>query len=178
MTILFRPLILNSLLLLFFAALAQKDSATAQLQTDIQSKTLRILDSIEYCSLITIDSIGQPRVRIMSPFPVDSTFTVWLGTHSKSRKVYQIRNNPKVTLSYFNVSTSEYVSIHGNAAIIETNSEKERLWKNEWKDFYPNRAEDYTLIKVIPYWVEVFSYSKGLISDESTLKPMSFYLNR
>jgi len=47
--------------------------------------------------LITLDKDGAPRARTMDPFPVEDDFTVWFGTNSNSRKVVQIKNDPRVT---------------------------------------------------------------------------------
>ena len=46
--------------------------------------------------------------------------------------------------------------------------EKEKRWKVEWEAFYPNKSEDFLLIKVSPEWMEVISYARGVIGDPIT----------
>ncbi len=61
-----------------------------------------------------------------------------------------------------------YVTLHGIAEVVDNIIEKEKRWKNEWSSFYPNKPNGYILIKVIPQWMEVISYSRGIIGDAVT----------
>ncbi|MCW5518776.1 pyridoxamine 5'-phosphate oxidase family protein [Aureitalea sp. L0-47] len=122
------------------------------------------------CVLITLDDESIPMARIMDPFPPESDFTVWFGTKSESRKVDQIKNNPTVTLYYQDSDASGYVVIHGKAQIVDDEKEKEKRWKNAWEAFYPNNKEGYLLIKVSPEWMEILSYTRGIVGDPITWK--------
>ncbi len=130
-----------------------------------------IMASVRTCALITLDQTGRPRVRTMDPFPPDNNLVVWLGTNTKSRKVDQIKNDPRVTLYYLDNDNSGYVIIYGIAELVNPQDEKEERWKDEWAAFYPNKADDYLLIKVSPEWLEVISESRGIIGDSVTWKP-------
>ena len=127
-----------------------------------------IMASVETCALITLDEEGRPRVRAMDPFLPESDFTVWFGTNPKSRKVDQIKKDARVTLYYLGSNSSGYVMIHGIAEIVNNQKEKEKRWKAEWESFYPNKSEDFILIKVSPEWMEVISYAHGVIGDPIT----------
>jgi general stress protein 26 len=107
----------------------------------------------------------------MDPFLPENDFTVWFGTNTNSRKVDQIKKDPRVTLYYLGSNSSGYVMIHGIAQIIDNQEEKDKRWKDEWEAFYPNKLRDYLLIKVSPEWMEVISYSHGLVGDTITWKP-------
>jgi general stress protein 26 len=129
-----------------------------------------IIASTTTCALITMkDSI--PMVRVMDPFPPENDFTVWFGTNPKSRKVNQIKKNPKVTLYYLDKDASGYVVIHGIAQLVNDQTEKEKRWKDTWKAFYPDKTESYLLIKVSPVWMEVISYKHGIVGDTNTWQP-------
>ena len=146
-----------------------------KLQDSINNKLKKaareIMTSAGTCALITIDQEGRPRVRVMDPFVPESDFTVWLGTNTNSRKVDQIKKDPKVTLYYLDIDGSGYVMIHGTAQIVIDQEEKEKRWKVEWEAFYPNKTEDYLLIKVSPEWLEVISYTRGIAGDPTTWEP-------
>ena len=58
--------------------------------------------------------------------------------------------------------------IHGIAEIVNNQKEKEKRWKAEWESFYPNKSEDFILIKVSHEWMEVISYAHGVIGDPIT----------
>jgi len=123
------------------------------------------------CALITLDEKGLPQVRTMDPFEPESDFTIWLATNPKSRKVNQIRSNPNVTLYYADKNDNGYVSIYGIAELVNDQREKDKRWKEEWKDFYPNRAEAYLLIKIMPLRMEFINYKAGHAGDSITWQP-------
>jgi len=136
-----------------------------------------IMVSAKTCALITLDKESRPRVRVMDPFIPESDLTVWFGTNPKSRKVNQIKKNPKVTLYYVDSDGSGYVMIHGIAQIVNDPIEKENRWKDAWKAFYPNKPKDYLLIRVSPEWMEIISYAHGVVGDPISWEPPKVILN-
>ena len=130
-----------------------------------------IISAAGTCALITLDEEGRPRVRAMDPFAPESDFTVWFGTNSKSRKVNQLENDPRVTLYYLDGDASGYVMIHGTAELVNDPVEKEKRWKDAWEAFYKDKTEEYLLIKVSPVWMEVSSTTRGIYGDTITWEP-------
>ena len=126
-----------------------------------------IMKTARYCALITLDSNGRPQARTMDPFPPEENMVVWLGTNPKSRKVAEILHNEHVTLYYFVSEDQAYVAISGRARIVQDARAKARYWKDEWKNFYPDREKDYVLITVRPQKLEVISVKKGIIGGNS-----------
>jgi general stress protein 26 len=134
-----------------------------------------IMNSVGTCALITLDDEGAPRVRAMAPFAPEEDLTVWFGTNSKSRKVDQIKKDPRVTLYYLDKDASGYVIIHGLARLVNDPQEKEKRWKAEWEAFYPDKTNGYLLIEVAPIWMEVLSPSRGIAGDPVTWQPPVVY---
>lgn len=130
-----------------------------------------IMSAAGTCTLITLDQEGRPRARVMDAFLPEDDFTVWLGTNSKSRKVTQIKNDPRVTLFYLDQDASGYVMIHGQAQIVDDPIEKQERWKEEWEAFYQNKEEAYLLIKVTPEWMEVISNTRNIVGDPLSWEP-------
>jgi general stress protein 26 len=128
-----------------------------------------IMKTARYCALITLDSNGRPQARTMDPFPPEEDMVVWLATNPKSRKVAQIRRNQRVTLYYFVPEDRAYVTISGRARIVQDAKEGARHWKDDWKDFYPDRR--YLLIVVRPEKLELIDVKHGIIGDEVTWTP-------
>jgi len=126
-----------------------------------------IMNTARYCALITLDSNGQPQARTMDPFPPEENMVVWLGTNPNSRKVAEIIHSNHVTLYYFVSEDQAYVAISGRARIVQDARAKARYWKDERKNFYPDREKDYVLITVIPQKLEVISVKKGIIGGNS-----------
>lgn len=126
------------------------------------------IQTVRYCALITVDNNGQPHVRAMDPFLPDENMIVYLGTNPKSRKVQEIRNNPRITLYYSDNKGEGYVAIIGAAILIDDPREKAVWWKKEWNEFYKDQKESYLLIKVIPKKLEIVNYKHSIISDMET----------
>ena len=86
----------------------------------------------------------------------------------KSRKVNEIRSNPKVTLYHTGNKEEGYVSLIGTAGLVNDQSKKDSLWKDKWSMFYKDRKENYLLIKVIPKKLEVLDYKHGIFGNKKT----------
>ena len=97
-----------------------------------------VMQKAVYCTFITIGEDGQPQARIVDPTSPDSNLTIWIGTNSLTRKVKEIRRDPRVTVLYFHAASASYVTVLGRAALVTDAGEKERRWKTSWAPFYPN----------------------------------------
>ena len=170
------------IVLIFLLKSTNGFNQNSQIQDSTSIKLLSvakdIMISAKTCALITLDSEGRPRVRVMDPFIPENDFTVWFGTNPKTRKVEQIKNNPKVTLYYLEPNGSGYVMLHGLATLVNDQAEKDKRWKAEWEAFYPNKQDDYLLIKISPQWLEVISYSHGILGDPDTWEPPKVLFNQ
>lgn len=127
-----------------------------------------IIGQVKYCALITLDESGHPQARTMEAFPPEENFVIWFGTNKNSRKVAEIKNDPRVTVYYGDPSGSGYVVITGSAILVDDPEEKENRWLDHWEQFYLDRESTYTLIKIIPDRLEVVSYKHGLTGDTVT----------
>jgi general stress protein 26 len=128
-----------------------------------------------YCTFITVDDNGQPQARIVDPLAPDASFIIWIATNPLTRKVDQIRRNPRVTLSCFDSASASYVTVLGRAELVADAAEKQRHWKPDWSAIYPNgaRGHDVVLIRVMPARLEIVSESRGMIGDPKTWLPLS-----
>lgn len=130
-----------------------------------------IIKQCYYGTLITIDKTGQPRARIMEPFEPDEDFEIWLATNPKSRKVTQIKNNSAATIHYFDKMNMGYVSLMGDAFLVNDSTIKKKKWKEGWERFYKNREKDYMLIRFVPRTLELISIPNGFTGDSISWKP-------
>jgi len=142
-------------------------------EADLVAAARAIMTNARYCALITQDSSGRAQARTLDPFPPDENMVVWLATNPRTRKVAEIRRNPRVTLYYFDREEQAYVTISGIARLVNDAKEKAKHWKDEWKDFYPDRDKDYLLIAVKPERLEVVNVKKAIVGDPTTWKPPS-----
>ncbi len=135
-----------------------------------------IINETKYCGLVTIDSTGQPRVRTMNPFPVNDELTIWFATSRSSRKVSEIKNNPKVCVYYANhVAAIGYVNITGIAKIIDDKELLIKMKRDYWENI-PNWQDNFVLIKINPETIEVINYKHNLNNDPKTFKAPTIVL--
>ena len=124
-----------------------------------------IIDSARCRIFITVDANGKPQARTMSPFPPEENMVIWLGTSLKSRKIQQIKNNPNVMVYYYDTRGLSYVSIEGQARIVNDPEKKAHYWKESWTRYYADPEKDYILIEVAPKRLEICSYKYKLFWD-------------
>lgn len=148
----------------------------SQPEKEILTASRKIIKDCYFGTLINIDQNGQPRARAMEPFDPEDDFTIWMATNPKSRKVAQIKTNSQVTIHYFDKNNLGYVSLMGNAFIINDNAIKSQKWKDGWEQFYQNQEEAYLLIKFVPETLELISIPTGFTGDEDTWQPHSVIL--
>ena len=132
-----------------------------------------IMTTTRYCALITTDGRGRTNARTMDAFAPDENMVVWFGTNPASRKVAEVRRKPRVTLYYFDRESQAYVTLHGVARVVNDPKEKLRHWKDDWKNFYPDREKGYVLIEVRPVRLEVVNTKTGIVSKSPKWDPPS-----
>lgn len=135
----------------------------------------KIISRAHYCALITLGADGHPQARVVDPFPPDSDFTIWIATNALTRKVEQIKRDPRVTVYCFDAGDPGYVTLLAKAQVIDDPREKAKRWKPEWKSFYKNenRGADYVLIRAKPFRMEVVSIGQKINNDPVTWAPVS-----
>jgi len=129
-----------------------------------------IINETTYCGLVTVDSLGQPQIRTMNPFPVKDDFVIWFATARTSRKVREIKNNQKVCVYFANhLSAKGYVNINGSATVIDDKELLVKMKRDYW-DGIQGWQDRFVLIKIIPRSIEVINYKHGINNDPGTLR--------
>lgn len=133
-----------------------------------------VMATARYCTLVTIDSAGHPQARVVDPFPPEADMVVWVGTQPLTRKVAQIRADPRVTMLCYEPARMAYVTLLGTAEIVTDSNEKARHWKPEWSGFYKdaNRGDDYVLLRIRTKRIEIASEAHGMRNDPLTWRPV------
>ena len=133
-----------------------------------------VMQQARYCDMVTLGEDGHPQARVIDAFAPEADFTVWIATNPLSRKVAQIRKDPRVTLLYFNPNAMAYVTLIGRAVLVTDPAEKAKRWKDDWATLYKdrNRGDDYLLVKITPTRLEVSAEGLGIHNDKTTWKPV------
>jgi general stress protein 26 len=122
--------------------------------------------------LATCDG-DQPRVRPVSPI-VEDDMSIWVTTGGTSRKVKQLRQNPKICLAFVEQPNGVKAAIViGEARIIPDMAEKKRVWKLANFDLYqyfPNGpdSDDFCLLKIV---IKRIEWRESWIAGAKIYKP-------
>ncbi len=154
---------------------AQERPSAAPERAAVLQAAREVMEAARYCALITIGPDGHPQARTVDAFAPENDLTVWIGTNRVTRKVGEIRADPRVTLYYFDAGPMNYVTLLGTAEVIDDPAVKAKYWKEAWSSFYEdeNRGSDYVLIRVRPVRLEIVSYTHNLINDPETWRPVT-----
>lgn len=107
--------------------------------------------------------------RPMGTADIDDEGNIWFFTNEFSGKANQIEQEPKVCLAYSHPGKSTYVSILGDAEIVEDKAKMKELWNPLIKAWFPEGLDDpkLALLKVNPYEAEYW--------DASSSKMVNFF---
>ena len=157
-------------MLLATAFQASGEQGIAERRAMLISAARAIMQAAPQAALITVDAKGRAQSRTMDVAPPDDEMVVWLATNPRSRKVDEIRQNPSVTLYYFDPAAPGYVSLLGHARLVDTPEARERHWQSRWDAFYASRS-DALLIEVVAEQLEVVNIARGVEVEPETWQP-------
>lgn len=127
-----------------------------------------IIKSTPYCALITTDSTGQPQARTMNPFPLGDDMTIWFATSRESRKVQELKSNPKVCVYFADHTKAKgYVNITGIATVIDDKELLLKMKRDYWEKI-PNWQEKFVLIKITPKTMDVINYALHINGEKGS----------
>ena len=177
-----RPRCTSMLFLLTLAALSPARAQEKEKQPPVLDRAALIAAAREimtaqtYCALVTIDETGRPQVRTMNPFPPEEDMSVWFATNTRSRKVREIRRDPRVALYYSNHANAiGYVQITGHAVLVDDKQEILKRKRAYWDQAFPG-LQNLVLIKVVPERLDVLDYKAGVQADPETWRTPSIEL--
>jgi general stress protein 26 len=144
---------------------------------NVTAAALEVMQAARYCARVTVEASGRPRARTVAPLPPipgDPPLAVWIATRPGTRKLDELRAEPRVVLYYFDAATREYATVSGRARLVEAEDEVRRRGAGLSRELYPAFPEDCVLIEVQPERVEV--QGRGLVPDPDTWRPAALEL--
>lgn len=126
---------------------------------------------VRYCVLATAGDDGVD-ARALQPFPPAEDLTVWMGTSPRSRKVAQLRRDPRATLVYEDDGRGACVVLAGRAEIVDALEERSRRFMALHWAFFPDgpAGDDYVLLRFVPERVEVWDSGRRITPEPFGLR--------
>jgi len=140
---------------------------------ELLNVTRHILEEAEFCFLITRGESEALNARLMQPFGPDDDLTIWFGASPRSRKIREIRQDNRVTVTFEYAEEAAYATLLGEAAIKNNIEIRRRYWRESFSAFWPEGPgdDDYILIRFSPYRIEVMDIDLGVAPEPFGLQP-------
>jgi general stress protein 26 len=131
------------------------------------------------CMFVTNVSKFPLSARPMATIEVEDNGSIWFFSKDNSEKNQHISVDSKVQLFYENHSSSEYISVSGNAQIVRDKKKIEELWTPMARNWFKGPEDpSCTLIKFIPdtghYWdtknnkmVQMIKMAVGMVTGQT-----------
>lgn len=109
----------------------------------------RMLDAAPFPLLVTRDEEGFAVARPMYLAAREEN-VFWFPASASSRKIAQVRKDPRVTLLFVRQAEFDYASVYGAVSVVASPDRKRALWREEWIEQWPAGPddEDYILLRV------------------------------
>ncbi|MDH5185734.1 MAG: pyridoxamine 5'-phosphate oxidase family protein [candidate division WOR-3 bacterium] len=120
--------------------------------SDVQKIVSIMKQNSMHAYFATVDG-DLPQVRPVSPI-VEDDMSIWVTTFSNSRKVKQLKQNPKCCLAFVEQPDGNKAAIvTGKAQIISNLTEKKRVWdfaNFNLSEYFPKGPEcdEFCLLKI------------------------------
>jgi general stress protein 26 len=127
------------------------------LRDEANEKIKKLAEDADLCFFTTNLTSLPLSSRPMSTQKVDDEGTLWFFSDKDSDKNDHIKKDDRVQLFYCNKGSSEYLSLYGNATIIQDAALAKELWTAMVKIWFKTPEDpNLTILKVVPtegyYW--------------------------
>ena len=142
-------------------------------------KLEQLLEKIKVGMLTTITESSELHSRPMYSQKFDSdNAKLWFFAAHNSGKVLEVEKNHHVHVSFADSSDSSFLSICGQAEIVNDMEKKKELWSEPLRAWFPDGLKDPNLtlisvkIRTAEYWdsasklVKLFGYTKAILTGE------------
>lgn len=113
--------------------------------TEAIKKLKSLGESIRFCMYTTYKN-DRIESRPMTTLDIDDEGNVWFFTNRNTEIGSEASPEEAVSLIYSDPSNNSYVSVSGNAAIVEDEAKKEELWGPMSKAWFPEGKDDPNLV--------------------------------
>jgi general stress protein 26 len=132
----------------------------------IKEAGIKLMENSKAVYVTTIGVDGYPRTRAMfnlrnkQQFPNqadlfakhDNDLMVLLSTNTSSKKLHQIKQNPKVTVYYCKPTAFHGLMLSGDVQVLDDSAIRHAVWNEGWERYYPSGPDDpdHTILCLYP----------------------------
>lgn len=112
---------------------------------DAIKKLKSLGEDIRFCMYTTIKD-GKIDSRPMTTLDIDDNGNVWFFTNKHTELGEETNQDEAVSLIYSDPKNNSYISVSGNASVVNDDKKKEELWNPMSKAWFPEGKEDPNLV--------------------------------
>jgi len=111
-------------------------------QEEAIEKGLALVNKSTIAMLGTNGAEGYPNIRAMIKMENEGLKRIWFSTNTSSRKVVQLKNNPKACVYFVDFDKWMGLMLVGVINILQDPESKQRLWREGFEKYYPLGVND------------------------------------
>lgn len=97
---------------------------------------------------------GTPNIKAMLKMENEGLKTVWMSTNTSSRRVGQLRRDPRACLYFIDMEKWMGVMLVGEVELLQDVESRQRLWREGFEKYYSLGVNDpdYTVLRFTARW--------------------------
>ena len=97
---------------------------------------------------------GYPNIKAMIKAENQGLRTIWFSTNTSSKRVAQLRRDPRASVYFVDVQNWMGVMLVGNMELLQDMESRQRLWSPGCERYYPLGVTDpdYTVLRFTAPW--------------------------
>ena len=117
-------------------------------------KGLSLVNRSTIAMLGTNGDEGYPNIRAMIKMENEGLKTIWFSTNTSSRKIPQLKKNPKACVYFVDFDKWIGLMLVGTTEIRKDQQSRERLWRDGFEKYYPKGVNDpdYSVLRFTTQW--------------------------
>lgn len=125
-----------------------------------------LIKDIDFAMFTTVGSDGSLHSRPMSTQQTEFDGDIWFFTSLDTEKAVEIKQDQTVNVSYADPGKNRFVSVSGNAKLVNDREKMKELWSPIYKIWFEKGLDDpqLRLIKVSAQKAEYWDSPSGIIN--------------
>jgi general stress protein 26 len=117
-----------------------------------------------WCFAVTLAADGTPHARLIQPGRLQPDWSLSFLSDARSRKVQELRRDPRLTLAWQHDAERAYVTLLGRAAVNVDVVAKRAIWRPEMNHFHPGGPDDpnNVIIEFATERLEIYSGARSI----------------
>ena len=117
-----------------------------------------------WCFAVTLAADGAPHAWLIQPGQLQPDWSLRFLSDARSRKVQELRRDPRLTLAWQHDAERAYVTLLGRAAVNSDAVAKRGIWRPEMNHFHPGGPDDpnNVIIEFATERLEIYSGARSI----------------